>query len=173
MIKYIVDRKADEFRTSGVPFDLAVTCCCCLSQYLWLCLGHPLFFLCLLCAWVRSFVCVCVYCVCACAWFVGSSITMTVAVAGLSAPLSISAISLSLFLYLHLRLLYLCLCLVCWLLHCFVCSCAWVVHSSVCVYYMPGSVPPSASAFAMYLYLCLVCRLFCLRLLCLWLCQKH
>ena len=54
--------------------DLAVARCCCLSLYLWLCLGCLLFCLCLLCAWVRYSVCVCVCCVYACTWFVDSSV---------------------------------------------------------------------------------------------------
>ena len=51
--------------------------------YLWLYLGHLLLCLCLLCTWVRSFVCVCVCCV-------------SVLVPGLLALLSASAVSLAL-----------------------------------------------------------------------------
>ena len=175
MIWYIFNRKADEFRTSDIFVNLAVGRFRCVSRCLWLCLGGPLLCLCLLCAWVRSSVCVCVCCVyaCACAWFVGSSVTVTVGVAGSSAPLSMSAMCLGLFLCLRLHLLYLCLCLICLLLRCFVCGCTWVVRSSVCVCCMPGWVPPSISAFAVCLYLCLVYQLLRLRLLCLWLCQKR
>ena len=162
---------------SGFLVILAVACCHCLSRCLWLCLGCLLLSLCLLCAWVRSSVCICICCVCACTctWFVGSSVAVTMGVAGLSAPLSVSAVCLGPFLRLRLRLLclYLCLYLVCRLLRRCDCGCGWVVRSSVCVCCMPGSVPLSTSAFAVCLCLCLVCRLLHLRLLCLWLCQKR
>ena len=52
--------------------NLAFACCRCLSLYLWLCLGCPLLYLCLLYAWVRSSVYVCICCICPCAWFGGS-----------------------------------------------------------------------------------------------------
>ena len=52
-----------------------------LSLCLWLCLGHPLFCVCLLYAWIRSSVCVCVCC-------------MSVLIPDLLAPLSASDISL-------------------------------------------------------------------------------
>ena len=81
-------------------------------------------------------------------------------------PLSVPALCLGLFLRLRLHLLYLCLCLICLLLRRFVCSCAWVVRSSVYVCYVPGSVPPFASASAIYLCLCLIFRLLRLHLLC-------
>ena len=53
-----------------------------------------------------------------------------------------------------------------------VCGCACIFHFSVYVCYVLGSVPPSASASTICLYFCLVCRLLCLCLLYLWLCQK-
>ena len=148
------------------------------------------------CAWVvRSFVCVC--CVpgsvppCASASVVSVlvpdlsappslrcrslslPVPVSMAVPGLSAPLSVSALCLGPFLRLYLHLLCLCLCLIRLLLRRFICGCAWVVRSSVCVCYVPGFVPPSASVSAVCLYLCLVCRLFRLLLLYLWLCQKR
>ena len=107
MTWYIIDRKADKFKTFGVLVDLAIACYRCLSWCLWLCLGRPLLCLCLLCTWVCFSICVyvCCVCVCACAWFVDSFIAMTVGMAGSSAPLSISAMCLSPFLRLRLRLL--------------------------------------------------------------------
>ena len=166
---YIVDRKADEFRTSSIPVDLAVACCCCLSRCLWLYLDRLLLYLCLLCAWVCSSFCVCVCCVCTCAWFVGSSVAVTMAMTGSSAPLSVFAVCLDPFLrlHLHLRLLCLSLCLVCRLLRRFVCNCAWVVRSSVYICCMPGSVPLSTSKSAVCLgpfldlRLCLLCVCAC------------
>ena len=140
MTWYIVDRKTDEFRTSGVLVDLAVARCCCLSRCLWLCLGCLLLCLCLLCAWVYSSIYIC-----------------------------------------------LCLCLVCRLLRRCDCKCGWVVCSSVCVCCVPESVLPSASASAMFvpvpmpsllappslwLWVWLGRPLFCLCLLCAWVCSS-
>ena len=100
---------------------------------------------------------------------------------GSSAPLSVFAMYLGPFLHLRLRLLYLCLCLICRLLRCIDCGYGWVVRSFVCVCYVPGSVPPSAFAFAVFvpvpdlsappllcLWLCLDCPLLCLCLLVAW-----
>ena len=53
------------------------------SLWLWVWLGHPLLYLCLLCAWVCSSICVCICC-------------MSVLVPGWSAPLSASIVSLAL-----------------------------------------------------------------------------
>ena len=173
MTWYIVDRKANEFRTSVVLIDLIVARCCCLSRCLWLCLGRPLFYLCLLYTWVRFSVCVCVCYIYVFAWFVDSSIAVTVGMAELSAPLSVSAVCLGPFLRLSLYLMCLCLYLICLLFRRFICSCAWVVCSFVCVCCVLGSVLSSASVSAVCLCLYLVCRLLHLRLLCLWLCQKR
>ena len=145
MTWYIVDRKTDEFRMSGIHVDLAVTRCYCLSLCLWLCLGRPLFYLGLLCAGVRSSVCLCVCCVLAYAWFVGSSVALSVAMLGSSAPLSMLAIYLGPFFCLCLRLL--CIYACAWFVSssicvCCICSCAWIIDSSICV---------------CFLYLCLDC----------------
>ena len=187
MTWYIVDRKADEFRTSDILVDLAVACCHCLSRCLWLCLGRPLLCLCLLCAWVRSSVRVCVCCVCAYTWFVGSSVAVTVGLAETSALMSVSAVCLGPFLRLCLCLLCLCvcLCLICRLLHCCNYGCGWVVRFSVCVCCVFGSVPLFASASAvsvlvpdlfaspsLYLWLCMDRPLFCLGLLFTWVCSS-
>ena len=117
--------------------DLAVARYCCLYQCLWLCLGHPLLYLYLLCAWVHSSVCVYVWYVCAssCARFVGYSVTMTVGVATSSAPLSVSAVCLGPFFHLRLRLLC-------------VCACTWFVGSSVyvcCVFSFAKNVEKGAN----------------------------
>ena len=63
---------------SAPPFvsavDLAVAYCRYLSLCLWLCLGYLFFYLCLLCAWFRSSICVSVCCAYACTWFVSFSV---------------------------------------------------------------------------------------------------
>ena len=152
MTWYIVDRKADEFRTSGILVDLCVLCCYCLSRWLGLSLGCPLLYLCLLYAWVRSSDCVCVCYVCA--W------------PGLSAPPW-----LWLWMWLGCLLLYLCLlyawvhssicvcvCSIC------TCTCAWFVGSSVVVTVdVAGlSAPLSVSAVCLGLFFSLRLHLLCL-----------
>ena len=110
---------------------------------------------------------------------------MSVAVPRLSALLSISAVCLAPFLCLYLYLLYLCLYLLCELLRCCICGCTWIVRFSVCVCYIPRSVPLFVSTSAvsvpipglltppsLYLWLCLGCPLFCLYLLCAWVCSS-
>ena len=142
MTWYIIDRKADKFRMSGVDFDFAIARFCYRSLCLCLCLDDSLFCLCLL------YLCLCLGCLLFCLRL------LTMPILGLAAFLILPAMfvpMLDLLALLSMSIMSMAMPGLSALLSLSpVCACAWIVSFSVCI---------------CYLYLCLGRWLFHLRLL--------